>query len=69
MYQYTAICDDLTLSNGMITYSPNNRLEVTVATHICNDGFTLDDPVARTCQNDRSWSGEVATCKGIILVN
>ena len=62
-----AICSDFNLTNGMITYSSNTipRLEGTVATHSCNDGYMLSGGVNRTCQSDRTWNKENITCEGI----
>ena len=65
----TAICPDLTLANGVISYSPDttHRLEGTMATHSCDVGYGLSGGTERTCQSDRTWSGGIITCEGIIL--
>ena len=62
----TAICPDLDLANGVISYSPDTtpRLEGTVATHSCDVGYGLSGVTERTCQSDRTWSGESITCEG-----
>ncbi len=61
----TAICPDLTLSNGLINYTPTStpRLEGATATHSCDTGYTLSSSTpTRTCQSDRTWSGSSLTC-------
>ena len=65
----TALCPDLTLTNGVISYGPDTtpRLEGTVATHSCVDGYILSGGTERTCQSDRTWSRRNITCEGIIL--
>ena len=66
-----AICDSLTLDHGVISYSSSTtpRLEGTVATHSCDEGYGLSPSVrARTCQPDRTWSGENITCHGKIHI-
>ena len=60
-----AICPDLTVpANGVISYSPDRtpRLEGTVATHSCLDGYRVSGGTERTCQSDRTWSGGDITC-------
>ncbi len=61
-----AICDNLTLANGVISYSPSTtpRLEGGVAIHSCDEGYGLSTSVTtRTCQPDRTWSGEDIICQ------
>ncbi len=60
----TAICPDLTLSNGVIIYNPSSspRLEGAMATHFCVIGYQLSSSTTRTCQSDRMWSGSSLTC-------
>ncbi len=63
----TAICPDLTLTNGGISYSPTSSpiLEGAVATHSCVTGYQLSSsPSTRMCQSDRMWSGDDITCEG-----
>ena len=42
----------------------------TIATHACNEGFSLDGQSTRTCMDDDQadtigvWSGEMPTCIG-----
>ncbi|XP_064386513.1 sushi, von Willebrand factor type A, EGF and pentraxin domain-containing protein 1-like [Halichondria panicea] len=63
-----AICDSLTPNHGVISYSPPTtpRLEGGVATHNCDEGYGLSPSVrTRTCQPDRTWSGEEITCQRI----
>ncbi len=62
-------CSDLpALEFGDIDYagggSMNNRPVDTVATYICNTGYTLNgDTSTRTCGSDGMWSGSVSTCQ------
>ena len=43
----------------------------TIATHACNQGFTLDGQSTRTCMDDDQadtigvWSGVVPSCRGV----
>ena len=62
-----ALCDDITLTNGWVTYDPtaSSRLEGTTATHNCNSSYVLSGERERICQSDRTWSGEIVTCNGI----
>ncbi len=65
---YTAICDNLTLINGDVTYNPSTtlRLEGTMATHTCNTGYKLTSSTAfptRTCQSNRQWSRTPRMCE------
>ncbi|XP_064397880.1 uncharacterized protein LOC135344578 [Halichondria panicea] len=59
-------CDHLPpLSNGNISYSFNGyplRPYGTVATHTCNQGYTLSGDENRTCNNSE-WLGTMPTCK------
>ena len=66
-YSCTAICPDLTLTNGVISFSPDTtpRLEGTVATHSCDVGHGLSGGTERTCQSNRTWSEGNIICKGI----
>ncbi len=66
-YYLLALCDDITLTNGMVTYDPTSspRLEGTTATHNCNGGNVLSGERERMCQSNRTWSGENVTCNGI----
>ena len=61
-----AVCHNLSLTNGIISYSPDTtpRLEGTVATHSCDDGYILSGGVNRTCQSNGKWNGGSTTCKG-----
>ena len=66
---FTAICLDLTLTNGTIGYNSSDttpRLEGTVATHSCDIGYGLSNGTERICQSDRTWSGGNITCEGIV---
>ncbi len=67
----TAICPDLILSNGMISFDPATSiiLEGTVATHSCDTGYQLSSSTTtRTCQSNRTWSGDDITCQRNSLV-
>ncbi len=66
---YTAFCDNLTLSNGVINYNPSTipRLVDTVAVFSCNTGYTLSSTDTRTCQSDRQWSGSAPVCQCELL--
>ena len=68
LYACIAVCHSLSLTNGMISYSPDTtpRLEGIVATHSCNNGYILSGGVNRTCQSDRTWSGGSITCEGVV---
>ena len=55
----------------MITYVPDITIyfEIgTVATHVCDDGFSLVGDMTRTCMDDDQadtigvWSGTAPTC-------
>ena len=52
-YLLLALCDDITLTNGMVTYDPTSfpRLEGTMATHICNSDSIISGEPERTCQS------------------
>ena len=65
-YFSTVTCPDLTLTNGMISYSPSIKLEGTVATHSCDAGYGLSGGSMRTCQSERTWSGGEIICIGTI---
>ncbi|XP_064386127.1 sushi, von Willebrand factor type A, EGF and pentraxin domain-containing protein 1-like isoform X2 [Halichondria panicea] len=64
-----AICPDLTLTNGAISYSPATSpiLERTTATHSCTTtGYQLSSSTTtKTCQSDRMWSGVTLTCNPV----
>ena len=64
---FSVTCSDLTVpTNGVINYHPDTtpRLEGTVATQSCDDGYEPLGGTERTCQSDRTWSGGVITCIG-----
>ncbi len=55
------------IPNGAITYGPDTIApfdEGTVATHSCNDGFTLGaGSEVRTCLAGGRWSGFIPVCR------
>ena len=63
-----ALCDDIILTNGRVTYDPTSspRLERTTATHNCNFGYVRFGERMRVCQSARTWSGDVVTCNGMV---
>ena len=65
----TAICEELTLSNGAVVYNPSTtpRLEGAVAIFSCNTGYRPSSTNTRTCQSDGSWSEETVTCESELL--
>ena len=59
-----AICDGITLAHGGINPTTTPRLEGSVGTHSCDEGYGLSPSVTtRICQPDRTWSGEEITCQ------
>ncbi len=61
-------CPELApIPNGAITYGPDMTAdfdEGTVATHTCNDGFTLGaGSEFRTCLAGGRWSGFIPVCQ------
>ncbi|KAK3605233.1 hypothetical protein CHS0354_037634 [Potamilus streckersoni] len=55
--------DDYGFENGIITYSSPIHYLGTVASFICNPGYTRDGQANRTCQEDGTWSGTCVTCQ------
>ncbi len=67
----TAICPDLTLTNGFISYNPATSpiLDGAMATHSCVTGYQLSlSPATRTCLSNRMWSGDDITCQRVLCV-
>ncbi len=66
-----AICSNLTLTNGTISYSPATTpvLEGAVAIHMCEGGYRLSGGVNRMCKANRTWSGVDSTCQGNKFIN
>ncbi len=63
----SAVCSDLSIDNGVITYnneSPDNRPVGTTATYFCASGYTLSGVSIRTCVNDSNWNGKDPVCQG-----
>ena len=68
---YPVFCDDLAaLENGMIEYDEqaSPRPEGTVATHSCNEGFSLDGVVERVCLETGQFSETPPTCERKFLL-
>ena len=68
---HPVFCDDLpALENGMIEYDEqaSPRPEGTVATHSCNEGFSLDGVVERVCLETGQFSETPPTCERKFLV-
>ena len=64
-YSYpTVVCLSLSLTNGTTFYSDPTLGVDSVATHICDTGYTLNGGSTRTCQSDGIWSGSNSTCEG-----
>ena len=63
-----AVCSNLTLINGNITYnagSPDSRPIGTTATYTCNTGYTLTGgTTTRVCVTGGNWNGSTPTCQG-----
>ena len=36
-----------------------------VATYLCNDGYTLEGGVERMCESDGKWNASMPTCKEV----
>ena len=67
-HAYTIIevfCEEITLDHGIISFSSQDYIFGSVATHTCNAeyGYVLSDPniTTRTCLLD-GWSAEI-TCQ------
>ena len=61
------------LENGQVTYNVDITTDFaldTVATHTCNEGFSLVGRSTRTCMDDDQadtngvWSGVAPSCQG-----
>ena len=64
-YSYpTVMCPSHSLTNGMVSYSDPTLGVGSVATRICDTGYTLNGGSTRTCQSDGTWSGSASTCEG-----
>ncbi|XP_064387502.1 uncharacterized protein LOC135335845 isoform X3 [Halichondria panicea] len=53
------------IANGMISYLPDNTSDYdvgTIASYVCEDGFTLNGDDTRNCQSDRTFSGMEPVC-------
>ena len=55
------VCDELNLQNGRVELTDAYRAG-SVATHTCDNGFTLNGDQVRTCQSSGAWTGSVASC-------
>ena len=65
------------LENGHIMYDIDNTTDFalnTVATHACNEGFSLVGQATRTCMDDDQadtigvWSKVAPSCQGIVTL-
>ena len=48
--------------NGVVAV--NDTVEGSIANYICDEGFSPDGPVDRTCGSDGMWSGVPPMCEG-----
>ena len=64
-------CPELTLLNGMVTYTTDMMADfevATVATHSCDAGFVMQGSTTRTCVDDDGmdnvgvWTESPPTC-------
>jgi len=59
-------CPALTITNGNVTYEPPETPSFVgaTATYFCNNGFTLDRNIMRTCEsaNNVTWTGTAPQC-------
>ena len=66
------ICEELTLDNGNISYSSDQYIFGSVATHTCyaDNGYVLSYPniTTRACLLD-GWSGSEISCQCIIILS
>ncbi|XP_076823257.1 uncharacterized protein LOC143469448 [Clavelina lepadiformis] len=61
----TASCEELEpLENGEISGSLTYGSKVT---YTCNDGYFLVGSSTRRCQSDKTWSGSVPFCEGVLM--
>ncbi len=61
---YTVLCIPLPPpTNGGISYSNMALGENTVATYNCDTGYTLNEDITRTCQANKTWSGNAPNCQ------
>ncbi|PIK44033.1 hypothetical protein BSL78_19119 [Apostichopus japonicus] len=49
-------------TNGVVAYYEERRIEGTIATYRCDDGYTLIGNKNRTCLREGSWSGSDPDC-------
>ena len=62
-YSYpTVVCQSLSLTNGMVSYSDPTLGEGSVATHSCDTGYTLNGDMTWTCQSGGTWTESAPTC-------
>ena len=63
-FHVAIVCPGLTNpANGGITFTNGNNFG-SVATHNCEEGFTLTGDVARVCLGQGVWTGSDPTCDG-----
>ena len=59
----TVDCGDLPdPNNGAVTLDGTG--EGSIATYTCDEGFSRDGPVDRTCGSDGMWSDAAPVCEG-----
>ena len=64
------MCLSLTITNGEVAYSRDNLTVGTLATYICNTGYSLMGlPTQQCIEDDQSgpvgvWNGAAPTCEG-----
>ena len=77
MQQYSKLihtvvqCPDLSdsIENGEVVVTPTARTVNSTAEYSCNDGYRLDNGVAkRTCQAEGTWSGQAPQCSEYNIV-
>ncbi|WAQ97913.1 hypothetical protein MAR_022286, partial [Mya arenaria] len=55
-------CGEIIVPNGKVT-PPNATAYPSTVTYACDPGYYLVGDISRTCQPNRSWTGENSTCE------